>query len=198
MPPGRIERTVVAVRRAAVESPSGPYPILDSVYNGGGAAAGAGYRQYVGDRTYLNFRGLYSIKHYASVEGSVVSRGHQDDRLDLGATASFVDATEVGFYGLGPENDESDRANFRQRHTVAGGQATWRARWPLVLGAGLAAEFFEIDSGHGDEPSVERESTTPRRRRASGCRPATPTRTSRRRSTGARRPATPGAAGCTG
>jgi hypothetical protein len=154
-PPGRIERTVVALRRAAVESPSGPYPIADSVYNGGGAALGVGYRQYVGDRTFLTFRGLYSVKHYGSVEGLVTSRGHREGRLDLGATTSFVDATEVGYYGLGPHNDESDRANFRQRHTVVGGQATLRPRWPLVVGASLAGEVFDIDSGHGSEPSIE-------------------------------------------
>ena len=188
---------MVAVRRAALESPSGPYPILDSVYNGGGAATGAGYRQYVGDRTYLNFRGLYSIKHYASVEGSVVSRGHQEDRLDLGATASFVDATEVGFYGLGPENDESDRANFRQRHTVAGGQATWRARGRSSSGRGWPASSSRSTAATATSRRSKR-ATTPRPRRASGCRPATPTPASRRRSTGARPPATPGAAGCTG
>ena len=153
--PGRIERTVVALRRAAIESPSGPYPIADSVYNGGGAALGVGYRQVRGDRTFLTFRGLYSVKHYGSVEGLVTSRGHRDGRLDSGPTTSFVDATEVGYYGLGPHNDESDRANFRQRHTVVGGQATLRPRWPLVVGASLAGEVFDIDSGHGSEPSIE-------------------------------------------
>ena len=49
------------LRRRAIESPSGPYPSIDSVYQGGGATGGGGYRQYVGDRTFLNVRGLYSM-----------------------------------------------------------------------------------------------------------------------------------------
>ena len=30
-----------------------------------------------------------------------------------------------------------------------------RPRWPLVVGASLAGEVFDIDSGHGSEPSIE-------------------------------------------
>ena len=43
--PGWLERTVVDFRRRAIESPSGPYPSIDSIYQGGGATGGAGYRQ---------------------------------------------------------------------------------------------------------------------------------------------------------
>ena len=153
--PGWLERTVVSLRRAAVESPSGPYPIIDSVYSGGGFAVGGGYRQYVGDRTYLKARGLYSIEQYWSIEGAVVSPGHRRDTLDVEAAASFVDATEVAYYGLGPDNDEDDRANFRQRRTIIGGQATLRPRRPLLFGAALAAENYDISDGRGDELPVD-------------------------------------------
>jgi hypothetical protein len=153
--PGLLERTVVGIRRAAIESPSGPYPVIDSVYQGGGSTAGLGYRQYVGDRAYLNVRGLYSTKHYRSVEGSLTSLGHRRGAVDLGLTAAWIDAPEVGYFGLGAENDEGDRANYRLRQATFGGQVTARPRRPWVLGAALAAEIYDLDGGKGSEPSIE-------------------------------------------
>jgi hypothetical protein len=153
--PGWLERTVVAIRRAAVESPSGPYPSIDGVYQGGGPTGGLGYRQYLGDRTYVNVRGLYSTKHYRTLESSLASRGHRRGTVDLGLTALWLDAPEVGYFGLGPDNDDGDRANFRLRQTVVGGQITARPRRPFVFSAAAAAEFYDIGAGRGSEPSIE-------------------------------------------
>ncbi len=153
--PGWLERTVVDLRRRAIESPSGPYPSVDSVYQGGGTTGGVGYRQYVGDRTFLNVRGLYSTKHYWAIESSLNSRGHRRNTVDLGLTADVMDAPEVGFFGLGIENDADDRANYRLQRTIFGGQIVARPRRPFVLGAALAAELYDLESGKGSEPSIE-------------------------------------------
>jgi hypothetical protein len=153
--PGWLERTVVDFRRRAIESPSGPYPSIDSVYQGGGATGGGGYRQYVGDRTYLNVRGLYSVKHYWAVESALYSRGHRRDTVDLTLNADVMDAPEVGYFGLGVDNDADDRANYRLSRTIFGGQVVARPRRPFVLGAALAAELHDLDSGKGSVPSIE-------------------------------------------
>jgi len=154
-PPGWLERTVVRIRRAAVESPSGPYPIVDSVYLGGGPTAGAGYRQYLGDRTVATVRGLYSVKHYAALETHLASRGHRSDTVDLFADITWMDAPEVGYHGLGMDAADDGRANFRLRHAAAGGAVTFRPRRHWALAAALAAEGFTLDAGAGAEPSIE-------------------------------------------
>jgi hypothetical protein len=154
-PPGLVERTVVGIRRAAIESPSGPYPIVDSVYLGGGPTAGAGYRQYVGDRTVAKVRGLYSVKDYKALEGHLLSPGHRRDTVDLAATVAWMDATQIGFHGLGMDAGIDDRANFRQRQTTVGGEATLRPRRPWALSAALAGERFVLGPGRGREPSIE-------------------------------------------
>ena len=153
--PGWIERTVVDFRRRAVESPSGPYPSIDSIYQGGGATGGAGYRQYVGDRTYLNVRGLYSVKNYWGIESALISRGHRRDTVEFRLDAALMDAPQVGYYGVGVDNDADDRANYRLKRTIFGGQVVARPRRPFVLGAAVAAELHELDSGKGSEPSIE-------------------------------------------
>lgn len=154
-PPGWLERTVVRIRRAAIESPSGPYPILDSVYLGGGPTAGAGYRQYVGDRTVATVRGLYSVKRYAALGTHLVSRGHRSDTVDVGADVAWMDAPEVGYHGLGMAAGDDERANFRLRHITAGGHAMFRPRRNWAFGAALAAEGFTLGRGAGAEPSIE-------------------------------------------
>src|SRR4051812_26452253 len=41
--------------------PSGFFPSFDSIYPGGGLTFGAGYRQFYGDNTFWQVRGLYSL-----------------------------------------------------------------------------------------------------------------------------------------
>lgn len=153
--PGRLERWVVKLRREAIESPSGPYPVIDSVYQGGGPTGGLGYRQYVGERTYVKVRGLYSTKHYRALEASLTSRGHQRGMVDMGLTASWLDAPEVAFFGLGAVNDDDVRGNYRLRQTAIGGELTARPRRPWVVGAAAAAEIYDIGRGRGSEPPIE-------------------------------------------
>src|SRR6185436_6283157 len=67
-PPGddttRAERIFLAVKKELIDTPSGFYPLLGSVYSGGGLALGGGYRHYVGDRTFLDVKALWSIRNY--------------------------------------------------------------------------------------------------------------------------------------
>lgn len=153
--PGWLERTVVAVRRAAVESPSGAYPVIDSVYGGGGVTAGLAYRQYTGNRTRLDVRGLYSVKHYRALEGVFLSPGHAGGWLDVEGAASWMDAPQVGFYGRGTRSTPDDRANFQLRQTLASARLILRPARLAVVGGGLGLEAFDLDQGKGRAPSIE-------------------------------------------
>jgi hypothetical protein len=73
--PTSAERWVVAFRREFLEEPSGFYPYFASVYSGGGFTLGAGYRQFFGDRTHWDVKGLYSLKNYKFMEFTTDSWG---------------------------------------------------------------------------------------------------------------------------
>src|SRR5215470_3960001 len=50
--PTRGERIFLEVKRRYVDERNGFYPLLGSIYAGGGLAFGGGYRQYYGDRAF--------------------------------------------------------------------------------------------------------------------------------------------------
>src|SRR5262245_50896702 len=60
--PGKAERIFLALKHQFIDTPSGLYPLVGSVYSGGGFAMGGGYRRFAGDRTFWDLKGLMSIR----------------------------------------------------------------------------------------------------------------------------------------
>ena len=85
----------MAVRNEFLTDPSGFYPFFGSVYSGGGFTLGAGYRQFYGDRTHWDVKGLCSVKNYKFIELSTDSWGHSSGRFDLHGRFGWRDATQV-------------------------------------------------------------------------------------------------------
>jgi hypothetical protein len=152
--PGRAERAIVTLERTFLQDPNGFYPYFASVYSGGGFTLGAGYRQYYGDRTHADVKGLYSVKNYKLFEVSTDSWGHADRRLDLHARAGWRDATQVAFYGIGMATPE-DRSNFGMKQAYLAGNADVRPVPWSVFRAGMSYEDFSLESGAGSSPSIE-------------------------------------------
>jgi hypothetical protein len=152
--PSRTERTIVALERTFLQDPNGFYPYFASVYSGGGFTLGAGYRQFYGDRTHADVKGLYSVKNYKLLEVSTDSWGHADRRLDLHARAGWRDATQVAFYGIGMATPE-DRSNFGMKQAYIAGSADVRPVPWTVFRAGMSYEDFTLESGAGSSPSIE-------------------------------------------
>ena len=113
-------------QRLLTERPHGFIPYFDSVYGGGGLTLGAGYRQAFADHSLWVVRGLYSAKQYKLIEFDVVSSVHPRERVTVGATVGWRDATQVGFYGLGMDTRQSDRADFRFQQAYAQVTGMWR------------------------------------------------------------------------
>jgi hypothetical protein len=156
--PHTMDRAEALVRRlesVLLVDPSGFFPYFDSVYQGGGLTLGAGYRQFYGDNTFWEVKGLYSLLNYKLVEGGTVSKDHFDKRLTLGARLGWRDATQVAYYGVGQGSEEEDRTNFRFQETYAEGKAEYRPiRWLPVKGS-LAFEQWNTLEGQGADPSIE-------------------------------------------
>ena len=69
--PSKAERIADDVQDRLLETPQGFYPWFDSVYSGGGFTGGAGYRHFIGDRTFIDTRGLLSGKGYKLAEVAI-------------------------------------------------------------------------------------------------------------------------------
>ncbi|MBP1596168.1 MAG: outer membrane protein/protective antigen [Acidobacteria bacterium] len=136
-------------------NPRGFYPYLDSVYSGGGLTLGAGYRGYYGDYAFGEVRGLYSFKNYKRIEGRTVSPNHAGGLLDFEATAGWMDATQIPYYGLGIDTFKEAEANFRLQETYVHAGVTLRPVSWFRLRAVSGYDRFIEKSGTGSSPSIE-------------------------------------------
>lgn len=152
--PNAVERRLVWLKREFLEQPSGLYPYFASVYPGGGFTLGAGYRQFYGDRTHADVKGLYSLSGYKLIEVSTDSWGHAAGRLDLHGRAGWRDATQVSFHGVGVDSPE-EFSNFRMKQAYFGGDLKARPGGYTVFGAGVSFEDFTLERGTGTSPSIE-------------------------------------------
>ena len=153
--PSAAERWAIAFRREFLDNPSGFYPYFASVYSGGGFTLGAGYRQFYGDRTHWDLKGLYSIKSYKLIELSTDSWGHASGRFDLHGRAGWRDATQVAYYGLGMTTTPDAKTAFGLQQTYVGGDVVMRPGGFTVVGLGLTYDDYSLGSGAGTSPSIE-------------------------------------------
>jgi len=153
--PSGAEMWTIRLRREFIDLPSGFYPYFSSVYSGGGFTLGAGFREYYGDRTHWDIKGLYSLKSYKLVEFSTDSIGHAQGRVDLHGRIGWRDATQVSYYGLGIDTVTDDRSTFRLKEGYAGGTVNMRPAKYAVFGASADYEDYSMGSGLGTVPSIE-------------------------------------------
>ena len=153
--PGRIESFVTWLGRGVMQPASGVYPSIGSVYSGGGLAAGPGLRVFTGDRAFFDARAMYSIRQYKLADAAFVAPSVGSDRLSLRLNGGWLDATQIGYFGLGMGSSEDDRANFRMKQTYGGAELALRPAGPIVLAAGAAYEDYAMERGLGRRPSIE-------------------------------------------
>jgi hypothetical protein len=152
--PSAAERWATAVRRELLTEPSGFYPYFGSVYSGGGFTLGGGYRQFYGDRTHWDVKGLYSATNYKLLELSTDSWAHSSGRIDAHARFGWRDATQVAYYGLGMTTP-SENAAFRMKQTYVGGDMQMRPGGFTVFDLGVAYDDYRLEPGAGSDPSIE-------------------------------------------
>jgi hypothetical protein len=152
--PSAAERTFVRLQQEFMQDPNGFYPWLGSVYSGGGFTLGAGYRQFYGDRTHVDLKGMYSAKNYKLFELSTDSWDHASGRIDLHGRVGWRDATQVAFHGLGMSSPP-DETDFRMKQAYAGGDVVGRPLRYVVTAASLMVEDYTMEPGTGSTPSIE-------------------------------------------
>src|SRR5262249_9098246 len=148
--PSKAERVITTVENVLVAPNETWHPFFENAYRGGGFAPGLGYMWHVSSYSTVDIRGSYSIRSYKRAEAEFVSPRLFNDRAKLSIVGGWRDATQVAFYGFGPDTSTDDRTNFgfeqphgsalltvkptRRFFTVAGG-FEW-SRWELKSGEG--------------------------------------------------------------
>jgi hypothetical protein len=153
--PTRYEGIMGRLEESFTNPPSGLYPEIGRIYQGGGFTMGAGYRRFFGPEAIWNVRGLLSHKIYKQVETGVRTPWHTGGRLVLAARAGWLDAPQVGYYGQGMSATREDRTNFQLTETYASGSAQFKPTpWTRLEGE-VGYEAYTTDPGHGSKPSIE-------------------------------------------
>lgn len=155
--PNKVEAFLDQLEETLLSGGIKVHPYFDSAYAGGGFTLGAGYGHHVSAYNMIDFRGSFTFKGYARVEGAFMAPRLFDRRAALTLIGGWRKATQVGFYGVGNENtSKQDRANYSFEQPY--GSATfdlWPARKLLLLRGGVDVAKWDVGAGKGEEPSVD-------------------------------------------
>lgn len=152
--PSGAERFLTRLEENFASPPNGFYPEFGSIYSGGGLSLGVGYRRFYAREAVWNIRTMYSIKNYKEFEVGSQMPWHPNGPWTLGVKAGWLDAPQVGFYGVGM-TEEARRGNFRLSHGYVTATAGLRpSRWTRFQ-AEVSYDDFQTEGGRGKAPSIE-------------------------------------------
>ena len=132
------------------------HPFFDSAYSGGGFTLGVGHANYVSAYNYIDVRGSWTFTNYKRVEAEFVAPRIFNRRGHLSVLGGWREATQVGFYGIGPDTSKDDRANYLfQQPYLSGLLTVFPNRRYLMLRGGAEFSQWSQEPGKGSDPSVD-------------------------------------------
>ena len=134
--PDPLERKIEFLDRALF-TPRKVYTFMGSAFEGGGFAAGPGYRARYGDTGSFDAHAAWSIRNYKAVDAALTLPQMAGGRVTVDLVGSWLDAPKVAFYGLGNDSQKSDRSTFLYRTTTVGVSGRLRASRLLAFGSGV-------------------------------------------------------------
>src|SRR5687767_5253267 len=143
--PDALERRLHQVEKAL----SGDRPVyayIGRVFEGGGMAAGPGYRARFGDTGSVDAHAAWSVKNYRGAHAAMTFPSFAAGRVTIGAQAQALEAPEVGFYGLGNDTLATDRAGYAYSTASVGLFTRVQAARSLAFGGGLDSMWHEAES----------------------------------------------------
>ena len=152
--PSRAERFLIGLEQNFASPPNGFYPEFGSIYHGGGLTLGVGYRRFFAREAVWNVRTLYSLKNYKQIEVGSQVPWHPNGPWTFGVKGGWLDAPQIGFYGIGMI-DDAPRANFGLSKGYVTATAGLRpSRWVRLHGE-MSYDDFKTEGGSGQAPSIE-------------------------------------------
>jgi hypothetical protein len=154
--PNRVERYFQRFDTIFIGGTLRWHPFFENAYAGGGFTLGVGHASYVSAYNYIDVRGSYTIKDYKRVEAEFVAPRLFNRRGHLSVIGGWREATEVGFYGIGPDTSKDDRANYLFQQPYGSALLTvFPTRRNLMLRGGVEFTQWKQEPGEGSFPSVE-------------------------------------------
>ncbi len=105
----------------------GVYPWFGSVYGGTGMAVGAGYLKRLRNDASINLQAAISLNNSTMARGSIAAPEFWRGRLHVDASAQWLDARGVSFYGFGQDSDRANRERFDYSPRDITGNLTFKA-----------------------------------------------------------------------
>ena len=118
--PNKFEAIMNRLEENFASPPSGFFPAFGSVYPGGGLTLGGGYRHFYARQAVFDITGFYSLKNYKKIEIGTRTPWHMRGPWTVGLRAGWLDAPQIGFYGIGMGTTTDDRANYRLKQGYGG------------------------------------------------------------------------------
>ena len=114
----------------------------------------------MGAYNYLDVRGSYTITNYKRAEVEFVAPRMFNRRGHLSVIGGWREATQVGFYGVGPNTPKDDRTNYLFQQPYGSALLTvFPRRRNLMLRGGVEFTQWSQEPGQGSFPSVEEDYT---------------------------------------
>ena len=120
-------------------SKDGFYPELGNMITGAGwISAGPGYRlHFLNNHALVDGSAAISWRAYKMAQGRFELTDLAHSHLTIGSQVKWQDLTQVNYFGLGPDSNESARSDYRLKSTNVVGYASVQAnRWLTIGGNG--------------------------------------------------------------
>ena len=122
----------------------GIYPWFGSVFGGTGMALGVGYQKHFQNAAYANVQTGFSVNGSMTARATIMAPKLIYDLVQVDASAEWVDARGVSFYGSGPDSSVDQRSRYDYKPLEIGGTATVRpGRYLYVIGG---YSFLDINT----------------------------------------------------
>jgi hypothetical protein len=132
------------------------HPFFGSAAHGSGLPIGIGYVQHVTPFSFVDLRGTYSTYGYKLAEAEFVAPRLFERRGQLSVLGGWGEATQVGFFGVGPNSSVDDRANYGFKKGYGSALLTvFPTRRMLMLRGGFEVTRWSPDDAAGSFPPVE-------------------------------------------
>jgi hypothetical protein len=147
---------VSRVEKTLLNGPTKWHPFLEGAYMGAGFSPGLGYLTHVSPYSTLDVRGNMSIRAYKIAEAEFVSPRLFHRRAELSVVGGWREATQVGFYGIGPNSTTANRTDFAFEQPYAGAKLKLKpTRRYLVVSGGADVARWSFNDPTGSAPSVD-------------------------------------------
>ncbi len=154
--PDKAEAYVARLSDALLSGDMHWHAFWTNAYSGGGFTLGAGYMRHVSSYNLIDLRGSITPSGYKRIEAQFFAPELFARRGTLSVLGGWREATQVGFYGLGPTSHKESQVNYGFTQPYLGATLeVFPARKYFVVRGDVEVSQWNQGAGSGTVPSIE-------------------------------------------